>query len=37
MGSNWLGHHEYFASVFIDPAILVKADKAIFKTKKPLN
>ena len=37
MGSSWLGHNEYFASGFIDPVVLAKSDKSIFKKKKPLN
>lgn len=33
MGTSWIGHRQYFASVFIDPAILAKTDTSIFKRK----
>ena len=33
MGTSWLGHRQYFASVFIDPAKLIKSDGSIFKRK----
>lgn len=34
MGTSWLGHCEYFASVFINPALLAKNDKPIFAPRK---